>query len=209
VWVRKTLERTSWIIVPVVPQFLLAFAVRPDLIIPVEHGSPLHLFLTDVGPVALKILGIGELVPRNGAMVNTNAEEAAKRYVYVEDFATHLLDQQPLDRADLPAQLVEHCRAFDAVALDHRMKWCGLVACPQTRKPFSRIPAETMARPTLKVHGSSGLTCCTTVQGPLSAGSFSPVEVSVKPHKFGSAADRNTKQVFIGVSHQRGSTVLS
>jgi hypothetical protein len=40
-------------------------------------------------------------------MVNTNAEKAAKGHVHIQDTPTDLLDQQPLDRANLSAQLVE------------------------------------------------------------------------------------------------------
>jgi hypothetical protein len=58
---RRTLEWTSWIVVPVVPQFLLALAVRPDQIVtfaPIERWCIPDLLLGNLGAIALKVLGI-------------------------------------------------------------------------------------------------------------------------------------------------------
>jgi hypothetical protein len=60
--------------------------------------------------------------------VNTNAEEPAKRHVHIEDTPTHLLDQQPLDRADLPALMVEHSRALHTITPNHWMKLGSFLA---------------------------------------------------------------------------------
>ena len=73
-------------------------------------------------------------------MVNTDAEKAAKRHVHIQDTPTDFLDQQPLDGADLPALLIEHCRAFNAITLDDRMKWGCLVACLPQKEAILQYP---------------------------------------------------------------------
>ena len=85
---------------PVVPHLLLTLAVRPQLIVTLnaERWCALHLLLGDVSAVALKVSGIGKLIPWDRAMVNTNAEKAAKGHVHRQDASTDFLDQQPLDR---------------------------------------------------------------------------------------------------------------
>src|SRR5687768_13749286 len=82
------LERTSWIVVPVVPQLLFALAVRPNQIVtvvPIERWCVPNLLLGNLSTIALKRLLIREFVPRDGAVVNPNAEKAAKRHVNIED----------------------------------------------------------------------------------------------------------------------------
>ncbi len=69
---------------PVILHLLLTLAVRPDLIITIKRWCALHLLLGHISAVALEVFGIGELIPRDGAVVNTDAEKPAKRHIDVE-----------------------------------------------------------------------------------------------------------------------------
>ena len=116
-------------------------------------------------------------------MVTSETQKAAERDVYIHNPATDLFDQQPLDRANLPALKVENGRTlrrgrFSMIGLDEG-SWWGSV---HSKKPFSTKPASTTRLGAPEAgHSSSAEILRSRVHGPFSDGSLLPVGSSVKP----------------------------
>jgi len=77
---------------PIVSHRLLTLAIRPDSVLTVKGRGPSDLTFRDVRVIAFKLSVIGEHLPRDREMMDTDAHQASKRHVHVEDPATHLLD---------------------------------------------------------------------------------------------------------------------
>src|SRR4051812_1442803 len=60
-------------------------------------------------------------------MMDAQAHNASERHAHIEHTPTHLLNQQPLDRANLVIVTVEHSRPFDAITLNDRLGRTGLI----------------------------------------------------------------------------------
>src|SRR5215213_9144028 len=86
---------------PVVSQLLFSFGTRPGLALAVEGRSVSDLLFRDVRVEAFKLSVISQQPPRDREMMDAQAHKASKRHVHIENTPTHLLDQQPLDRANL------------------------------------------------------------------------------------------------------------
>ena len=95
---------------PVILCRLLSNAIRPRPIIVVEAGSGTQLRFGDVCPVPAQFRVISEFLPGDCVMVTSDTQKSAERDVYIHNPATDLFDQQPLDRANLPALKVENGR---------------------------------------------------------------------------------------------------
>src|SRR5215207_4175999 len=80
---------------PVVSQLLFSLGTRPGLTLTVESRSVADLLLRDARVIALKLSVVSQHPPREGDVMNAQAQEASKRHVNVEHTPAHLLDQQP------------------------------------------------------------------------------------------------------------------
>ena len=120
----RTSNRPSRKVVPVVPDFLLTIAIRPDLVIPLKARSASDVRLCYVGAIALKLFVVSERFPRNSVMMRANAKESPIGHVYVENATTYLLDQQPFNSANLIIVAVEYGCAFDAITFDNEVRYC-------------------------------------------------------------------------------------
>src|SRR3954470_9180485 len=103
---------------PVVSQLLFSFGPRPGLALAVEGRRVSDLLFRDIRVEAFKLWVVSQHVPRDCEMMDAQAQEASERHVHIEHTPTHLLNQQPLDRANLVVVPVEHSRPFDAITLD-------------------------------------------------------------------------------------------
>src|SRR3954470_3830306 len=103
---------------PVVSQLLFSFGTRPGLALAVEGRSVPDLLFRDVRVIALQLWVVSQHPPWDREMMDAQAHNASERHVHIEHTPTHLLNQQPLDRANLVIVPVEHSRPFDAITLD-------------------------------------------------------------------------------------------
>jgi hypothetical protein len=81
-------------------------------------GRCLQLFLGHVSSIALQIKVVVEFVPGQGVVTLPDAEEPLEGDDHKGNLATHLLDDQAFDFADVMTSGIVDCRAFDAVAFD-------------------------------------------------------------------------------------------
>lgn len=123
------------------------------------------------------------VIPRNRHMVTANAEKSSECHIDKGNATARLLDQQPLDGADLLVLAVENGGLFDAVASDDVVRHRRLFGRPPEIKPFSMRPAATTALLTAKVHSSFGCICRASVHDPRLEGRLAPVGSAAKPRK--------------------------
>src|SRR3954449_10949842 len=85
---------------------------------PWEIRGGLQLVFSHLGPIALELRVVVELVPGQSVVLCSEAEEALKGDDHEGDLPAHLFDNQALHLPDpMASDIVDH-RAFDPVAFD-------------------------------------------------------------------------------------------
>src|SRR5215217_6938769 len=87
--------------VAVVVQFPLSLPIRPIVVaFAIKAGSATNLVFGDIGPKAAEARIIIQLVPRDGVLIATEAQEPTQGQNRVSHLSGLLVDHEPLDGAD-------------------------------------------------------------------------------------------------------------